>query len=422
MTKKQTTAQFNQSSIQQPARPSGGFNNSPMKPIYLDYNATTPVDSEVAEAMKPFLSEIFGNPSSAHEYGLRAKAAVGQARMQVAGLIGCTSDEIVFTSGGSESNNFAIKGVAFANRLKGNHIITSSVEHPAVTEVCRYLAANGYSITYLPVDEYGSVNPKDVEGAITSKTILISIMHANNEVGTIQPVEEIGEIAHNHNLLFHTDAAQSVGKIAVDVNRMKVDLLSVAGHKLYAPKGIGALFIRKSVKLEKLIHGANHEMDQRAGTENILEISGLGKACEIAKRDLEKNRTHMLRMRDSLYQGLIASIPDIRLNGHPEKRLPNTLSLGFRGLEANTLLSELTGIAASAGAACHSGGIKVSSVLSAMNTPEEYAMGTIRFSTGKYTTSQEINDAVKHIVSTIARLKNESTTKSIVERHCEGEA
>ncbi len=377
-----------------------------MLPIYLDYNATTPIDKEVAEAMKPFLDELFGNPSSSHEFGVRTRKAVETARKQVAGLIGCSPQEIIFTSGGTESNNFAIKGVALANRHKGNHIITTSIEHPAVIEVCKYLASNGFRITYLPVDEFGWVDPDNVKKAITSETILITVMHANNEVGTIQPIEEIGEIARMQQVLFHTDAAQSVGKINVDVNRMKVDLLSIAGHKLYAPKGIGALYIRKGVKLEKLIHGADHEMNQRAGTENILEISGLGMACEIAGRDLEKNRIHLCRMRDSLYQGLTESIPNVKLNGHPEKRLPNTLSLSFRGIEANALLSALSGIAASAGAACHTDNIEISSVLKAMQVPDEFAMGTIRFSTGKYTTELEIERASEMVISVVKRLRN----------------
>ena len=377
-----------------------------MLPIYLDYNATTPIDKEVAGAMKPFLDELFGNPSSSHEFGIRTKKAVETARNQVAGLIGCSREEIIFTSGGTESNNFAIKGVALANRHKGNHIITTSIEHPAVIEVCKYLASNGFMITYLPVDEYGWVGPDNVKKAITSETILITVMHANNEVGTIQPIEEIGEIARMRQVLFHTDAAQSVGKIDVDVNRMKVDLLSIAGHKLYAPKGIGALYVRKGVKLEKLIHGADHEMNQRAGTENILEISGLGMACEIARRDLEKNMLHMSSTRNALFKGITKVIPDVKLNGHPEKRLPNTLSLSFRGIEANTLLSELSGIAASAGAACHTDNIEISSVLKAMQVPEEFAMGTIRFSTGKYTTQAEIERASELVISAVKRLIN----------------
>lgn len=377
-----------------------------MLPIYLDYNATTPIDKEVAGAMKPFLDELFGNPSSSHEFGIRTKKAVETARNQVAGLIGCSREEIIFTSGGTESNNFAIKGVALANRYKGNHIITTSIEHPAVIEVCKYLASNGFRITYLPVDEFGWVDPDNVKKAITSETILITVMHANNEVGTIQPIEEIGEIARMRQVLFHTDAAQSVGKIDVDVNRMKVDLLSIAGHKLYAPKGIGALYVRKGVKLEKLIHGADHEMNQRAGTENILEISGLGMACEIARLDLEKNMLHMSSTRNALFKGITKVIPDVKLNGHPEKRLPNTLSLSFRGIEANTLLSELSGIAASAGAACHTDNIEISSVLKAMQVPEEFAMGTIRFSTGKYTTQAEIERASELVISAVKRLIN----------------
>jgi cysteine desulfurase len=374
-----------------------------MLPIYLDYNATTPIDKEVANAMKPFLDELFGNPSSSHVFGIRTKKAVDTARNQVAKLIHCSPEEIIFTSGGTESNNFAIKGAAFAHQHKGNHIITSSIEHPAVIEVCKYLAANGFRISYLPVDEFGRVDPEILRKAITSETILITIMHANNEVGTIQPIEEIGEIARKQQVIFHTDAAQSVGKIAVDVNQMKVDLLSIAGHKLYAPKGIGALFVRKGVIIEKMIHGADHEMNQRAGTENILEISGLGKACEIALRDLEKNALHMISMRDSLHKSIAESNVDIKLNGHPEYRLPNTLSLGFRGIEANTLLSELTGIAASAGAACHTENIEISSVLRAMHVPEEFAMGTIRFSTGKYTSRNEIQNAVDEIKFVVNR-------------------
>jgi len=377
-----------------------------MLPIYLDYNATTPIDKEVAGAMKPFLDELFGNPSSSHEFGIRTRKAVETARNQVAGLIGCLREEIIFTSGGTESNNFAIKGVALANRHKGNHIITTSIEHPAVIEVCRYLASNGFRITYLPVDEFGWVDPDNVKKAITSETILITVMHANNEVGTIQPVDEIGEIAKSHSILFHTDAAQSVGKIPVDVNRMKVDLLSIAGHKLYAPKGIGALYVRKGVKLEKLIHGADHEMNRRAGTENILEIAGLGKACEIAKRDLELNSIHVSSMRNTLFKGITKAIPNVKLNGHPENKLPNTLSLSFRGIEANTLLSELSGIAASAGAACHTDNIEISSVLKAMHVPEEFAMGTIRFSTGKYTTQAEIERASELVISAVKRLIN----------------
>lgn len=375
-----------------------------MKPIYLDYNATTPIDPEVAEAMRPYLFEYFGNPSSSHWYGIQTKKAVDEARRQVADLLHCNPEEVVFTSGGSESNNYAIKGTAFANREKGNHIITSAIEHPAVLEVCKYLAEKGFQITYLPVDEFCLVKPRELQKSIRPQTILITIMHANNEVGTIQPIAEIAKIAKEHGIVFHTDAAQSVGKIPTRVDELEVDLLTIAGHKLYAPKGIGALYVRGGIRLEKLIHGADHEQDLRAGTENVLEIVGLGQACEIAKRDLEKNTRHMQKMRDLLYAGLRQQWGEIRLNGHPEKRLPNTLSVCFKSIEANTLLAEIESVAASAGAACHSDSVRLSSVLEAMQVDLEYAMGTVRFSTGKMTTEKEVNHTVAVFVKTARRL------------------
>jgi cysteine desulfurase len=371
-----------------------------MRPIYLDYNATTPIDPEVAEAMRPYLFEHFGNPSSSHWYGIQTKKAVDESRRQVADLLNCKPDEIVFTSGGSESNNYAIKGTTFANRGKGNHVITSAIEHPAVIEVCKFLAERGFQVTYLEVDEFGLVDPMKLEEAITPQTILITIMHANNEVGTIQPIAEIGKIAKKHGTVFHTDAAQSVGKIPTKVDELGVDLLTIAGHKLYAPKGIGALYIRRGTRLEKLIHGADHEQGLRAGTENVLEIVGLGKACEIAKRDLEKNMDHMKKMRDLLFEGFRKQWGEIRLNGHPERRLPNTLSVSFRGIEANNLLSQIKDVAASAGAACHADSVNISSVLKAMKVPLDYAMGTIRFSTGKITTKEEVDRAVEIFLQT----------------------
>ena len=255
-----------------------------MADIYLDYNATTPIDPLVAEVMLPYVHGLFGNPSSGHSFGQEARLGVDQARAQVSSLLGCDPDDLIFTSGGTEANNHAIKGVAEAHCQRGNHIITSSIEHPAVTEVCRYLERHGFRVTYLPVDEYGMVHPWQVEGAISSETVLVTIMHANNEVGTIQPIAEISEIAHRHGALVHTDCAQSVGKIPVRADELGVDLLSIAGHKLYAPKGIGALFIRPGVRLEKFMHGANHEQDRRAGTENVIEMVGLGKACELIER------------------------------------------------------------------------------------------------------------------------------------------
>ena len=368
-----------------------------MKPIYLDYNATTPIDKEVKEAMLPYLNEHFGNPSSSHWYGIQTKKAIQKARKQVASILNCNAEEIIFTSGGTESNNFAIKGFAFANREKGNHIITSTIEHPAVIEVCKFLEKNGFDISYIPVDKYGIVNLSELEKAITFQTILITIMHANNEIGTIQLIKDISEIARKNEIIFHTDAAQSVGKIPTDVNELGVDLLSIAGHKFYAPKGVGALYIRNGLSIENIMHGAGQEKGIRPGTENILEIVGLGKACEIAKRDLEKNMNHMRAMRDKLHEMLIEKFPDLKLNGHPSNRLPNTLNICFKNVDEYFQLSLFLEIAASAGAACHSDVVTLSPVLQAMNVPLELAKGTIRFSTGKMTTEKEIEQAVKII-------------------------
>ena len=376
-----------------------------MIPIYLDYNATTPIDPQVAEAMLPYIHQHFGNPSSGHSFGVSAKAAVDAAREQVATMLRCRPQEIVFTSGGTEANNYAIKGVAGAYRQKGNHIITSTVEHPAVIEVCRYLESRGCRLTYLPVDQTGLVDPQQVADAITDETILVTVMHANNEVGTIEPIKEISEIASRRGVLVHADCAQSVGKIPVSVDDLGVDLLTIAGHKLYAPKGIGVLYIRTGVHHEKLIHGANHEMDWRAGTENVIEVGGLGKACELIDRNLTEYHGHMREMRDRLEAGLVDRFPASRVNGHLDKRLPNTSSISFKGLEANVILSELTGIAASAGAACHSDRVEVSSVLQAMQVPLEYAMGTIRFSVGRFTTPNEVDSATDEVSRVLTHLK-----------------
>lgn len=384
-----------------------------MNPIYLDYNATTPIAKGVADAMRPFLDDYFGNPSSSHSYGVKTKLAVEKARLQVAKLLNCESSEIVFTSGGTESNNYAIKGIAFANQKKGNHIITSSVEHPAVFEVCKYLERFGFEITYLPVDEFGIIKMADLEASIKPTTILISIMHANNEVGSIQPIEEIAKLIIGKGIYFHTDAAQSIGKIEVDVKILGVDLMSLAGHKLYAPKGIGALYIKNGIRLEKLMHGADHEQNLRAGTENVLEIVGLGKACEIAKNKLIENTQHYKETRDFLHQLLKEELPDIKLNGHPKLRLPNTLSLSFPRIEANTLIDRLEGVAASAGAACHSESIDVSAVLEAMQVPLDYAMGTIRFSTGRGSRLVDMKKAAAEIIATVKSLmpKEDSAAK-----------
>lgn len=375
-----------------------------MNPIYLDYNATTPISHEVAAAMRPYLDEYFGNPSSIHQFGVKTKIAVEKARAQVAQLINCDPSEIIFTSGGTESNNYAIKGLALAKKHLGNHIITSAIEHPAVFEVCRYLEKQGFVITHLPVDEFGMVSPSSLEEAITANTILISIMHANNETGTIQPISQLSAIAKKHQIVFHTDAAQSLGKIPADVEKLGVDLMSIAGHKLYAPKGIGALYIKNGIKLEKLIHGADHEQNLRAGTENVLEIVGLGKACELAAQNLAANMDSYAKTRDYLQTLLLNALPQCKINGHPEKRLPNTLSISFPRVEANTLISRLEGVAASAGAACHAESIDVSAVLEAMKVPIEYAMGTIRFSTGRYNTLPEIKKAADEIITTVTAL------------------
>ncbi len=386
-----------------------------MELLYLDYNATTPVDPAVADAMLPFMQSRFGNPSSIHEYGTLAKMAVEEARSQVARLLNCFPDEIIFTSGGTESNNHAIKGTAFALRQWGNHIITSVTEHPSVIEVCRFLEQNGFRVTWLPVDETGRVNPGLLEKSITPATILITVMHANNETGTIQPVEEIGAIAARHGIVFHTDAAQSTGKIPVDVRAMNASLLSVAGHKLYAPKGIGVLYIRRGITLEKMMHGADHEQNLRAGTENVISIVGLGKACEIGSMKYEERTVNFKWLRDMLENGILAEIPEAKVNGHRELRLPNTLNISFPGVDVNLLLARMTGIAASAGAACHSASEVISPVLKAMGVPDHYAMGTVRFSLGRMTSEQEILTALPIITDAVKALSKTDMPSSILQ-------
>jgi cysteine desulfurase len=380
----------------------------PEKLIYLDYNATTPIDPKVADAMLPFLYENFGNPSSSHAFGIKAKLGLELSRHQVAGMLRCKPEEVIFTSGGTESNNLAIKGAAFAYKHKGNHIITSAIEHPAILEVTAFLETQGFKVTYLPVNEFGMVDPVAVEKAITSSTILISIMHANNEVGSIQPIRAISEIAHSHNIILHTDSAQSIGKIPVFVDDLGIDLLSMAGHKLYAPKGVGVLFIREGIELIKQIHGANHERNLRAGTENVLEIVGLGQASVLVSENLKMITEHLREIRDQFEQGLKKTLPWIKINGDAQSRLPNTSSISFCGLEANVILSKLTNIAASAGAACHAGQTDISHVLTAMQIPRECAIGTIRFSVGRYTTREEIDIAVREINKVIERIRTDN--------------
>ena len=365
--------------------------------IYLDYNATTPIDKEVAEAMLPFLYGNYGNPSSTHELGISAKKAVEQAREQVAELINCSPNEIVFTSGGSESNNAVIKGVAYTYRNKGNHIITSTIEHPAVLNPCKYLKESDYHISYVPVDEFGIVKIDELEKLIDSQTILISIMHSNNETGTIQPIKEISEICHRHGILLHTDASQSVGKVHIDVQNLGVDFLTIAGHKLYTPKGIGALYIRSGLSIEPLIHGAGHESGRRAGTENIVFDVALGKACEIARKELKSD--HVKQLTEYFYNRLMEHFGSrIKLNGHPEKRLPNTLNISFLGYNGHDILNRLEDVAASTGSACHSGLTTISPVLKAMGVSEDIGRGAVRFSLGRFTTKDEIDAVLERLI------------------------
>lgn len=363
--------------------------------IYLDYNATTPVDPRVAEAMLPYLTEHFGNPSSSHQPGRITSNAVSTARGQVAAMLHASPDEIIFTSGGSESNNYAIKGVFGRYAERGNHVITSAVEHPAVMEVCRYLQSKGAEVSIIDVDASGRVNPEDVRRAIRPETILVSIMHANNEIGTVQPIREIADIAHEANVLVHTDAAQSIGKIPVHIDELGVDLLSVAAHKLYAPKGIGALFVRKGVELEKQIHGANHENGWRAGTENVLEIVGLGKACELVREAETTSVEKLENLRNKLIDGLRKMVPDLIVHGNSEHHLPNTASVALPGFPAAQVIDRLGDqVAISAGSACHSDKAKVSGVLKAINAPVEATLSTLRISVGRFTTPEEIDSSL----------------------------
>jgi cysteine desulfurase len=364
--------------------------------IYLDFNASTPLAPEVVEAIRPFLTEHFGNPSSHHWAGAPAKAAVERARAQVAALLGCSPDEIIFTSGGSESNNHALKGVFFANRHRGDHVITTAVEHPAILQPLRFLETLGAKVTLVPVDRNGRVDPEDVRKALTPRTILVSVMHANNEVGTVQPIAEIAAIARAAGVLMHTDAAQSVGKIATRVNDLGVDLLSVAGHKLYAPKGVGALYVRRGSKVEPFVHGAGHEQGRRAGTENVLLDVGLGAACEIAARWIGLPTVRDLR--DRFEARLRERFGDkLTVNGAGAERLPNTANVNFVGQVGADVLARLSGVAASTGSACHAGSVELSPVLAAMGVPPNEGMGAVRFSLGRTTTWDELDHVIAHL-------------------------
>ena len=368
--------------------------------IYLDYNASTPIDPQVAAVMQQAMQDAFGNPSSPHWAGAPAHAIVETARNQVADLLGCLPTEIVFTSGGSESNNLALKGLYFRRQISDAHIITTQVEHPAIVEPCRFLERLGARITWLPVDGTGRVDPKHLRTAIAPDTILISIMHANNEVGTIQPIEELAQIAREHDIPFHTDAAQSVGKVRTRVDDLGVDLLTIAGHKLYAPKGIGALYVRNGIELEPLIHGASHESGRRAGTESALLAAALGKACELAS-DLSAT-AELKALRDRFWTGLQQNLGDrVVLNGHPDERLPNTLNISFIGQVGAEILEKVPEIAASTGSACHAGRVELSPVLEAMGVSEETGAGAIRFSLGRTTSAKEIDAVVERLIDVL---------------------
>ncbi len=367
-----------------------------MLPIYLDYNATTPIDPAVRNAMLPFLDEQFGNPSSTHTYGKAASRAIDKARGQVAALIGASSSEIIFTGGGTEASNQVIKGVMLRGNWQGNHVIISSIEHPATYQPCAYLQALGCMVTEVPVDREGLIDPDDVRQAITSKTRLISIMHSNNEIGTLQPIREIARIARQQGVLMHTDAAQSVGKVVVDVEELELDFLTIAGHKLYAPKGVGALYVRSGIDLPSLLHGAGQEGGRRAGTENVPYLVALGKAAEMAELSLPRATLQLAALRDRLQSQLSAAFGSrLVINGHAKRRLPNTLNASFLGHVGSELLEQIPEIAASTGAACHEGHFIVSPIFKALGLSEEVGRGAIRLTVGRFTTEAEVDEAAR---------------------------
>jgi len=379
------------------------------KRIYLDHAATTPAHPEVTEAMSPYYSEVFGNPSSIHSFGQEARTAVEEAREKVAALINAKKDEIVFTSGGTESDNFAIKGACLANKAKRNRILTTPIEHHAVLGPCEFMKTLGFEISYLPVDGYGMVDPADVKKDLNDKTALVSIMHSNNEIGTIQPIEEIGKITREAGVYLHTDAVQSAGAVPLDVDKMNVDLLSVSAHKLYGPKGAGCLYIRKGTKMVPFMHGGGQEKNRRGSTENVPGIVGFGKAAELAVKELDQRRAHLIPLRDRLIKGLSEKIGNALLNGHPSKRLPNNVSMCFEFVEGESMLLNLDmeGIAASTGSACSSATLEPSHVLLAIGRPHAIAHGSIRFTLGRMTTDGDIDkilDVFPKIVSKLRKM------------------
>ena len=380
------------------------------KAIYMDHAATTYTRREVLEEMLPYFTEHFGNPSSIHKFGRDVRRAVDDAREKIAKALGALPEEIYFTAGGSEADNWAVKGTAYANRHKGNHIITTQIEHHALLHTCEYLEKEGFEVTYLPVDEYGMVSLEDIKNAITDKTILISIMYANNEIGTIQPIAEIGKLAKEKGIYFHTDAVQAVGSVKIDVKEENIDMLSLSAHKFYGPKGIGALYVRKGIKLFNLVHGGAQERGRRAGTENVPGIIGLAKAIELATEDLEEQSSRLIALRDRLVNGIMDEIPYTRLNGHPEKRLPGNTSFCFRYIEGEALLLNLDmkGIAGSSGSACTSGSLDPSHVLLAIGLPHEIAHGSLRLSLGNINTEEDVDYVLEVLPEIIDRLRQMS--------------
>ncbi|MTI70802.1 MAG: cysteine desulfurase NifS [Firmicutes bacterium] len=380
------------------------------KNIYMDNAATTPMKKEVLDAMIPYYTEKFGNPSSIYAQGREAKKALDESRDKVARILGATDKEIFFTSGGSESDNWAIKGACYANKNKGNHIITTKIEHHAVLHACEYLERNGFDVTYLDVDEYGMIDIDDLKNAITDKTILITIMFANNEVGTIQPIKEIGKIAKDNDILFHTDAVQAVGNIRIDVEELNIDLLSLSAHKFYGPKGIGALYIKKGTKIHPYIHGGAQERNKRAGTENVASVVGLTKALELAYENLDEHNNKLKRLRDKLINDITKNISHTKLNGHPEKRLPGNVNISMKYIEGESLLLSLdmVNIAASSGSACTSGSLDPSHVLLAMGLSHGVAHGSLRLSLGDFNTEEEVDYVVENLIDIVARLRKMS--------------
>jgi cysteine desulfurase len=382
-----------------------------MRKVYLDNNATTRMREEVLEAMLPYYKDIYGNPSSIHLFGRSARTAIDAARAKVANLLGAAStEEIIFTSGGTEADNFAIRGVAHALKAKGNHIITSSIEHHAILNTCKFMEKEGYKTTYLPVDKDGVVDLDALKNAITDKTILITIMYANNEVGTIQPIEEIAKIAKDRGACFHTDAVQAAGKVPFELKSMNIDLASVSGHKIYGPKGIGALYVKKGTKITPFLYGGHHEMGKRAGTENVAGIVGFGRAAELARKEVSEEARKLTGLRDYLYKGMIDQIQYVTLNGHPTKRLPNTLNVRFKYLEGESIILNLDieGIAVSTGSACTSGSLEPSHVLTAMGVDPADTQGSIRFSLGMDNTKEDMDYVLQVLPPIISRLRDMS--------------